>query len=437
MLNLRLLLALSLLISAFAQAGFYTAAHSTEAVMTFDASMDYSGPEWPSVADAKIAVGVQLDHLFGPMAAAKYQAVPKEDFQLTNVKVSEKPGVTGVWVIKYSYIGKILVENGPKDDYEITLPVNPTLIYQAGIVTAADGSVTYPCTDHHYQSEGDFWYFWNPLQKDCPLVEGKDYFRVDASIERIANTEETYPEYNRLAKKGTIAIDMIFGMYENSERDPAVSQDAGGQNYMRHRKELVGMGYTARTLSTSEVSALVHFTSMPFIEEFKKETPQGTILVRAFYGNTTDSADGFHWFYRDSLQNSAVMIYDGHSGLGGFLNINELEDEEGYKITFAVNQYQIYYFNSCSSYSYYNKAYFARKATAADPKGTHNLDIISNGLETSFDVSHDTNLALVKAIDLWATTGKATSYQKLASTIDSGNLTGINGDEDNPKPVTE
>ncbi len=48
------------------------------------------------------------------------------------------------------------------------------------------------------------------------------------------------------------------------------------------------------------------------------------------------------------------------------------------------SQYQIYGFFGCSSYGYYNLSYFASKASTADPDGTSNTDIITNGITGSF-----------------------------------------------------
>jgi hypothetical protein len=77
--------------------------------------------------------------------------------------------------------------------------------------------------------------------------------------------------------------------------------------------------------------------------------------------------------------------------------------------------------------------FFEQKKSVLDPKGTLNLDILTNGLATYFSVLEDSSLALVTAIEYWVSGKAVISYQQLAQKIDSGNLFGINGDEDNPK----
>ena len=77
--------------------------------------------------------------------------------------------------------------------------------------------------------------------------------------------------------------------------------------------------------------------------------------------------------------------------------------------------------------------YFSRKATDADPRGIKNLEILTNGLATFFTVMHNTNLEVLGAVEAWASGKASVSYQALAKHVDSGNLFGVNGDEDNPK----
>jgi hypothetical protein len=135
------------------------------------------------------------------------------------------------------------------------------------------------------------------------------------------------------------------------------------------------------------------------------------------------------------------MIYDGHSGLGGHLDLEEIAKARNWKkIELNRNKYQIYFFNSCTSYTYYNALFFQKKVrkgrSKVDPKGTKNLDVLANGLSTEFDVMHDTSMRLIRAIHHYARANTWTTYQRLAEDIDSDNLFTVNGDEDNPtEPV--
>ena len=131
-------------------------------------------------------------------------------------------------------------------------------------------------------------------------------------------------------------------------------------------------------------------------------------------------------------------MYEGHSGLGENLDLESIESSLNEKITLS-NRYQIYFFNSCTSYRYYNDNYFQRKISTFDPKGTKKLDILANGLATTFYSmpysSAALSMALEKALDYVSTNSGFLSYQELAKQMDSNNLFGINGDEDNESPM--
>jgi hypothetical protein len=48
------------------------------------------------------------------------------------------------------------------------------------------------CTDEHYYSEGDLFYFWDPDKAGCPLKGNTtDVLRVEGRLERLENTTST------------------------------------------------------------------------------------------------------------------------------------------------------------------------------------------------------------------------------------------------------
>ena len=412
----------------------YVGSNSTEAVMTYNGVVQFESDTKPDMSIAKQLVEMQIQHTIGPMSAAKFTAVPKGDHVITNIKILSKEGTK--YKIGYSFEGRVVVENGPTTTYDLVLATDPTEIYAASFV----GDVS-PCTDSHYQSEGDFWYFWNPNQSGCKLKKGVDYTVIKANITRFKNTQLSYPEYQNLPDaNGNINIHVLFGMDDNkTERDALISSDINAENYRAFRNYLVKKGYTAKKWTLAEVKKIVKTRNgvYPFVETIQK----GKIIYRFFFGPSAINEDSlaFHWFYKDAIENSSVMIYGGHSGLGGHLDLNSIEANLGEPIKFPKNKYQIYFFDSCTSYKYYNQSYFERKATASDPNGTKKLDIFTNGLSTYFHVMPDSNKALAEAFDKalgYAVAGNGfVSYQTLAKQIDSDNLFGIIGDEDNEAPA--
>ena len=413
----------------------YVGSNSTEAIIEFKGSAQYVSAKGtaPAPSTMKKYVLEQVDYIIGPMSLAKYTAVPKGDHVVSNIKVESSNGKT--FTISYNYKGTAVVQNGPQTTYDIILPVNHKTIYEKSFV----GDVS-PCTDDHYQSEGDFWYFWSPDKPGCKLKAGVDYNVVKAKLTRIENSKISYPEYHNLPNKdGKITIHVLFGLDDPEKgRNPLKSADINADNYRIFRNYLIKKGYTAKAWTESQVKSIAKRLDgdAPFVETISK----GAIEYRFFFGATgiDEDALGFHWFYKDALENASIMLYGGHSGLGGHLDLDSIEYNLGEKINFNTNKYQIYFFDSCTSYKYYNTMYFERKATTKDPKGTKKLDIFTNGLATYFHTMPDSNAALATAVEKaveMAATGKGyVSYQTLAAQIDSDNLFGVNGDEDNEAP---
>jgi hypothetical protein len=411
----------------------YVGSNSTEALMEFNGVVEYETTRTPQEKTLRNVIESQLEHIVGPMSLVKYTAVPKGDHSVSDVKILSKNGTK--LSVGYKYKGTIVLENGPKDSYEIFLPNNPKKIYAASMVGNEN-----PCTDEHYQSEGDFWYFWSPDRPGCTLKEGKDFTIVKAKIQRYTNTKLSYPEYQNLPdEKGNITIHVLFGMDDPSlERNPLKSSDINAYNYRTFRNYLLKNGYKATQWTDEQVKSIAKTLdgAAPFVETIQK----GKLVYRFFYAPTgiDEDALGFHWFYKDAIENSSIMMYEGHSGLGGHLDLESIEENIGEPIKFNTKRYQIFFFDSCTSYRYYNTQYLDRKVTTKDPKGTKKLDIFTNGLSTAFNAMPDASAALAMALEKainYAEAGNSfVSYQTLAKQIDSNNLFGINGDEDNAAP---
>lgn len=414
----------------------YVGKNSTEAIMSFHHEVELENSFEPDQDMALEQIEEQLAHLFGPMSIAHYKSVPKGDHELNNIHIFPKKGYPGVYIVRYLYKGTIVLENGPKDFYEVIMPINPDTIYEAGLKDRQEN----PCTDHHYNSAGDFWYFWNPYQWGCSLEEEKDFKVVTTQIKRLKNTPISYPEYERLVDdSGIIRISILMGMDDpKKNKDPMISSDLNAENYRKLREALINdLHFSVKRWTKDQIFTIApqNVSIVPYVEEFTKKNKKATMVIRIFFGPSgiNEQSQAFHYFYKNSLENDSIMIYNGHSGLGGHLKLSYIDQTEGFYIQPNRNKYQIYFFDSCSSYPYYNTDYFKRKKSRSDPKGTKNLDIFTNGLATLFSVLEQSNLAVIKAVDAWANNRGRISYQKLAQEIDSDNLFGVNGDEDNSK----
>ena len=410
----------------------YVGSVSSQAQLHFIGTVEYERSATDSKSYKQI-IENQLNFIVGPMSLYKFTAVPKGDHKLSNVKIIENDGQTVT--ISYEYTGTIVVENNKKETYPVYLPINPDKIYASSMVGKKN-----PCTDEHYQTEGDFWYFWSPSRSGCKLKKGRDYNVVQGDLSRISNSKLSYPEYKNLPdENGKITIHVLFGMDDPEEdHNPLNSEDINSGNYRDFRDYLISKGYQSTIWNEEQVSAIAKTLDgeAPFVENLTK----GNIEYRFFYGPTgiDENAKGFHWFYKDAIENASIMMYEGHSGLGGHLDLKSIEEDLGENINFNLNRYQIFFFDSCTSYRYYNTQYFKRKKSATDLGGTKKLDILTNGLSTLFSAMPKASQALAeafeKAANISQTGAEYLSYQSLAKQIDSENLFGVNGDEDNDMP---
>jgi hypothetical protein len=410
---------------------------ASEAEMQFEHWVEIRSKDKPSKSEAMAQVEEQVLHLFGPMEREENYSVPKEDHEITINKI--EPSETNLYKIYYSYRGTIVVEKGPRKFIEVLLPNNPDTIFSE----SSSGKKNF-CTDPHYQTEGDFWYFWSPTAHSdkCPLKEGEHYETIRAEIQRIANDRISYPEYHRLANKNNEVIIMVlFGMDDPSlNHDPMKSKDITAGSYRGFRNGLIQMGFTFEDLTNEQVKKIIPKSDSAFtFEEAFKEYGDAKIRLQLFYGESgmDEKSEAFHYAYRNGIKNASVLIYDGHSGLGDHLDLSKIAKLRNFRFDFPKEKYQIFFFNSCTSYTYYNARYLQRKESARSNKsGTKNLDLLVNGLATYFDEEQVGNLTLIRAIDLWAKNGTWTSYQTLAKRIDTENLFSVIGDEDNPnRPV--
>lgn len=440
----------TLLLATSASAGLYVGSGSTEARYTFKAQVRTTSRYRMTEEHALKAAEAQVQHLFGPWSLTPIKAVPKENHTL-HIEQIERTG-PGNYLVTYTYDGTIVLGNfngsstGMQGKYPAFLPVNPAKIYRSAMQGTRN-----PCTDEHYQTEGDFWYFWAPapLNQHCKLVEGTDYIVVEGEYQRIPNSRTTYPEYHRLAdpSTGAITMSLFFGLDDPDENtaDPDTSGDVNAANFLSVRRELLAMGFTRHKLDPGELRDLIGADPATLggdfsVERLEKTAPRAKLQILLFFGATgiEEKSRPFHLLYQRALAKDAVLLYNGHSGLGGHLDLADIAEMEAIQMVLPQDRYQIFYFNSCTSYTYYNLKYFEQKRSASDPRGTRNLDIFANGLSTYFNVMHETDTVLIKAIHDWATQGQWTSYQEMAALIDSDNLFGINGDEDNPtEPVAE
>lgn len=428
--------------SSSLDAAFASTNGATQAAMSFDYQVEMERFSRPSDSFVRNKIFVQLDHLAGSMARGELIGSPSGDYHVRVTELGKKPDTDGVYVAKYHYEGTVMLTSKPGVRFEVFLPKNPDKIYSASLGKSNLGLATYPCADPKYHDEKDFWYFWHPRKPGCPLQEGRDYDRIAVKLDRRPNTQVTYPEYSRLVDtNGEIRIFVLLGLDSAQQSgNPLSSSDYNAPNYRFIRESLINQNYQVRRWTDTEIKKLffkpTYSGELPFVEEFTKTVGKYRMVVQMFFGATglDEKSHPFHAFLKDSFENSGVMIYGGHSGLGGNIDLSAIEVASGIRFQPNPDRYQILFFNSCSSYAYYRRMFFERKARPDDPYGTRNLDIISNGLVTYFNKAGKSDFAVIDSIEKWAANPKQqVSYQELIQRLDEHNsLVNVSGDEDNP-----
>lgn len=393
----------------------------------------------------------QVRHLFGSFKMNSYKGVPKLGPEQSYYSDSQElllDQETGEIIVNYFYEGFALVDQEFGPSAILPLPINPQRIYQQGKGNRSKN----PCTDSSYNSEGDHWYFWNVKNQGCSLIEGVHYQNVEVKFEYLENTKKTFPAYERLAQKSEgkdhrqIPVYLFFG---NVHEEMSVPMDLNGIDYLSSNHKDVEAYLKKNGFAVQEKRRLGEAS---VLHKYSKLIPQSQveIQINVFYGNTgfrEKDSEFFHLIYKEAVENSSILFYGGHSGLGGNLSLDNLTSVVG-PITPPRDQYQIYFFDSCSSYPYYTEMYFEPKKGAQkedgtiDEKGTYNLDIVTNGLSSYFVRNNLTVKRLLTSVINAFEKNQQESWQELVDGIHmdtmndgksylGGHMISVSGDEDN------
>lgn len=355
----------------------------------------------------------QIQHLFGSLKVGKLQGVPKlGPGQKITIDASslQYDKDNGEYVVKYHYTGRALLDDGFGDVTKLALPRNPDYIYSQ---SKRNYNVN-PCTDDHYNSEGDFWYYWNATK--CPLItNGVEFDYVSVKLTKLPSTTKTYPEFDRLVRSaGQGKKKMtIYAFYGTVEEASMLNKDLSNNSVLKKTFNETNDTFTKQGFT---ITNLTRLADAALLYEYEKNIPQSNlnITIKVYYGNTgIEEKDviEFYKLYKEGLEKGSVLFYGGHSGLGGNLDLEMIEENVG-KIRFAVNDYQIMFFDSCSSFPYYTQMYFSKKVTAKDKVGSKNLDIITNGLSSYFVRNNASIATLMTVINSAYEENKIYSWQE-------------------------
>jgi hypothetical protein len=404
----------------------YYSKDSYEADVTFTGIVEIAD-DTPDFLLLPSYISRQLLYLAGPLQAAPKKAAAKNDAKV-DVLGKHRDSKTGKHYVRYRYTGTFVLDNGLQDVVKIRLPLNLDEVWERSTVNCFSWGDKYRMA-----------YFWAPLNKGCPLVDGVDYVTADGTIvAKHANTTNTAPAYERLANgNGEIRIVLTYGADDdkNGKSAPDKNTDYNAANYRDIRKFLLNQGFSVRTVAADERERECGNTkplaaSPGHVEEFARKDGGRKIVVRLFWGVTNIGEDSVAFFCmaKEAAERGSVFLYSGHSRVG-LLDLKYMGDQIGAPIKMNNDQYQIYGFFGCSSYSYYNLSYFAAKASKTDPEGTKNADIITNGITGSFGSMTDFTIKTLTPIFNWSARGTKATWQQIMNSYSERFLTGVNGDE--------
>lgn len=275
--------------------------------------------------------------------------------------------------VKYSNSGKMvlhklaakkLIEAG---EFLLPMPTNPYEIYDE------------KCTDEHYTSFGDYWYFYDPYKRGCNyLLKAPMATEVRLSI-KPAEYKKVQTRVQLPQVRGDNGNGSLFSIYviHGYESDPKNKKDSGRENFNEFNKYLKENKFIEDRQRANRNSSLHIYTKNVTLDNNKEIV----VEVKHMLVETAIESRSkvFAKFFKEAIETADLIVYGGHSGLGGNLDIPSLEEKAG-AFKFNPKKKQIFYFDSCSSYSYYLEHFAVEKTKAK-------IDVVTNGLSSYFHTS--------------------------------------------------
>ena len=434
----------------------YYGRHSTEAILTYQSKVDLDLGFVPTIEAlskpgrvqtiAMQALDAQIQHLMGTfqsqsfIKAFKNPGVLGESYEVVFLKSSPSPrGEKGRALIEYRFKGKVVFSKNAFRSNRVRhvplkLPLAPDLIYETSFGDKKE-SLNY-CTDEEYNTEFDFWYFWDPEQKGCPLShDNENVLRFDGTLKMLESTELTYPDYDKLYGNNfngnNLDIAVFYGYINDVNslrRAPRGDDGRIALNYLDSALRDSGFSLYEKKDAFRVYQDERETRGINYLRKYEKTIralgKQVHVRILVLLADTEiESKDiTFHRYLVNALKSADIVVYDGHSGLGDTLNLASLP-----RFQFNQDKYQLFFFNGCSSYPYYTGSFFTAKG------GTENLDILSAGLPTYSSNSGPNTVSFLNSF----IEGRTRSYQKILSDLENSNsdqgwfLLGVSGDEDN------
>lgn len=433
-----------------------------------------------NLQELKSLIDYQIQFLMGSFASESFKKQTKDatatiskDYKIYLQQVTLSNLNTDHLIIDYKFEGKVLVHRdffGPagrlsKGSIPVTLPLNPDTIYQMGLRnirvpinhddpnSERDWEMFNLCTDDHYNSEDDFFYFWDPDRinrrgrtwryANCPLRGDKqNVIRTKGKLTRLKNSYQKYFEYDRLYSKKKLKVSVFLGYLDDVKeysspnlKDPVLDGMHEIVEYLKENDFIVTTKKEYKRYSSKRgfygkgPNVYMTFIKKKIARDVVKKgehNPTIDVEIELLLADTAIQGvdKAFHDHYRKALRYSDIVIYDGHSGLGANLDLELIKARLA-----PANKYQIIYLNGCSGYPYFKDMYFDAKQG-----GSKNVDLILSGISTLSDTIGGNLISFMEGFLQGKTLNTSYILQKVEAAnfdINGSYLTGILGEEDN------
>lgn len=268
------------------------------------------------------------------------------------------------------------------------------------VLAAGEWAITMPfdldvffdekCTDEHYNTLEDFWYFYDPYRKGCshlreaPLARDV-VLKIKEAPQADADASASFADLRGDNGNGELfEIVTINGFSE----DAANRRDEGRVSFNARNKWLREQGFSETPIARYDNRPVFRYEKTVTTREGRPVVIRFTRLLAET--SVTSKNVTFAKFFKAAVEGADVVIYAGHSGLGGNLDIASLEEKAG-KFEFNANKKQLFFFDGCSTYSYFLSVFEERKT-----KGK--IDIMTNGLSSYFHSEGPTHDALYRSL---------------------------------------
>lgn len=295
-------------------------------------------------------------------------AAPRAGMNIRILSAARNPK-TGRIHVQYANSGKILVHKEAakkilrKGAFVVPLPADIDAFYDMD------------CADPDYNGYDYFWYFYDPFKAGCEDLANEPYAK--RVIVKVREASKVNPQI-------TPRLDLLRGNNGNGElfsvyvvhgySESFKKNDDGRLNFEELNEYLRSEGFDEEVLNKTNNRPLHQFTKTIRLTNGKDVQ----IQVKHLLADTELDIKGitFAKFFKEAVETADVVVYAGHSGLGDNVDIPGLEAKVG-KFHFNAAKKQIFFFDACTSYSYYLEPFAAEKTRAK-------IDVLSYGLPAYF-----------------------------------------------------